>query len=174
MGLHGLADQAVVVEPKRSYEVGPFRFHFVPSVHSKLRLGFGIPFSGELTCDHLDEMTPQAYRCGQVWGICIEVGGARIYHQGSADLVEDEIVDRGVDLFLCGISGRRFTARYIERAVRALDPALVVPTHYDNFFQPLGAPPRFSFNVNLTGFAEEARAASRDLPVATLSIGAKV
>ncbi|MGN6106490.1 MAG: MBL fold metallo-hydrolase [Kofleriaceae bacterium] len=174
MGLHGLADRAVVVEPRRDYEVGPFRFHFVPSVHSRLQLGLGIPYSGEVTCDHLDELTPQAYRCGQVWGLAIEVGGARIYHQGSADLLEDEIVDRGVDVFLCGISGRRFTPRYVERIVRALDPKLVVPTHYDDFFQPLGEPTRFSFNVNLTGFADEARAVSRDLPVHTLEVGAPV
>ncbi|MBX3159528.1 MAG: MBL fold metallo-hydrolase [Deltaproteobacteria bacterium] len=173
MGLHGLYEQAVVVEAKRSYEVGPFRFHFVPSVHSRLQLGLGIPYSGELTCEHLDELTPQAYRCGQVWGIAIEVAGIKLYHQGSADLLEDEIVDRGVDVFLCGISGRRFTPRYIERIVRALDPKLVVPTHYDDFFVPLdaSAPPKFSFNVNVTAFAEEVRAASRDLPVHALSPG---
>ncbi len=174
LGVHGLADRAVVVEPKRTYEVGPFRFHFVPSVHSKLQLGLGIPYSGELTCDHADELIPQAYKCGQVWGIAIEVAGTRLYHQGSADLLEDEIVDRGVDVFLCGISGRRFTPRYVERIVRALDPKLVVATHYDNFFRPLEVEPRFSFNVNLTGFAEEARAASRDLPVHTLEIGQRV
>ncbi|HLL25978.1 MAG TPA: MBL fold metallo-hydrolase, partial [Kofleriaceae bacterium] len=102
MGLHGLADHATVVEPKRTYEVGPFKFHFVPSVHSKLQLGLGIPYSGELTCDHVDELIPQSYKCGQVWGIAIEVAGIRIYHQGSADLLEDEIIDRDVDLFLCG------------------------------------------------------------------------
>jgi L-ascorbate metabolism protein UlaG (beta-lactamase superfamily) len=173
LGLRGLAERAVVVEPHREYEVGPFRFHFVPSVHSKLQLGLGIPYSGELTCEHLDGLTPQAYRCGQVWGICIEVAGARLYHQGSADLVEDEIRDKGVDVFLCGVSGRRFTPRYVERIVRALEPKLIVPTHYDDFFRPLGrdAEPRFSFNVNLTGFADEVRTASRDLPIATLEIG---
>ena len=171
MQLHGLAEQAVIVEPKRSYEVGPFRFHFVPSVHSKLQLGLGIPYAGELTCEHVDGLTAQAYRCGQVWGLCIEVAGVRIYHQGSADVLEDEIVDRGVDLFLCGISGRRFTPRYLERVIRALDPALVVPTHYDNFFRPLDAPARFSFNVDLTGFADEMRAVSRELPVHTLAVG---
>jgi L-ascorbate metabolism protein UlaG (beta-lactamase superfamily) len=174
MGLYGLADYAVVVEPKRSYEVGPFRFHFVPSVHSKLQLGLGIPFSGELTCDHVDELIPQAYKCGQVWGLAIEVAGMRIYHQGSADLLEDEIIDRGVDMFLCGISGRRFTPRYIERAINALAPKLVVASHYDDFFRPLDEPQEFSFNVNLTGFADEAHAASRDVPVYTLEIGKQV
>jgi len=174
MKLHELAAQAVVVTPHRDYEVGPFRFHFVPSQHARLQLGLGIPYAGELTCEHVDELSPQRYRCGQVCGLHIEVAGTRIYHQGSADFVEDEIRDRGVDLFLCGISGRRFTPRYIERIVRALAPAQIIPTHYDDFFRPLDAPPRFSLNVNLTGFVDEVRRASRDLPVATLEIGAPI
>jgi L-ascorbate metabolism protein UlaG (beta-lactamase superfamily) len=171
MTLHGLAPQAVVVEPHRRYEVGPFRFHFVPSVHSKLQLGLAIPYAGEMTCEHVGGLTAQAYRCGQVWGVCVEVAGMRFYHQGSADLVEDEIRDAGVDVFLCGISGRRFTPRYVERIVRALRPNAIVPTHFDDFFQPLDRSPRFSFNVNLTGFADEVRAASRDLPVHVMEIG---
>jgi L-ascorbate metabolism protein UlaG (beta-lactamase superfamily) len=184
MKLHGLAAQTVVVVPHRDHEVGPFRFRFAPSRHSKLQLGLAVPYAGELTCDHVDELTPQRYRCGQVWGICIEVAGMRIYHQGSADLIEDEIRDRGVDLFLCGISGRRFTPRYVERIVRALRPQRIVPTHYDDFFRPLpdergpaaagdGAP-RFSLNVNLTGFADEVHRASRELPIATLEVGARI
>lgn len=171
MGLYGMAPQAVVVAAHQRYEVGPFRFHFVPSIHSKLQLGLGIPYSGELTCDHVDHLTPQAYKCGQVWGLCIEVAGIRIYHQGSADLLEDEIRDRDVDIFLCGISGRRFTPNYIARIVKALAPKTIVPTHYDNFFRPLEAQAEFSFNVNLTGFADEVRKASSDVPMHALDIG---
>jgi len=172
MRIHGLAGQAVVVAPHRDYEVGPFRFRFTPSRHSRLQLGLAVPYAGELTCEHVDELSPQRYRCGQVWGICVEVAGMRIYHQGSADLIEDEIRDRGVDLYLCGIAGRRFTPRYVERIVRALAPDRIVPAHYDDFFRPLDAPLRFSLNVDLTGFAEEVHRASRDVPVATLEIGA--
>ena len=164
---------SVEVTPHRDYEVGPFRFHFVPSQHSKLQLGLGIPYSGELTCEHVDELIPQAYCCGQVWGIHVEVAGVRFYHQGSADLIEDEILDHGVDYFLCGISGRRFTPRYIERVVARLKPGAVIPTHYDDFFRPLDEG-RFSFNVNLTGFADEVRAASRDLPLYVLPAGVTV
>src|SRR5262245_4140086 len=47
MKLYELQDQAVVVEPLRDYEVGPFKFHFVPSQHSKLQLGLRVPASGE-------------------------------------------------------------------------------------------------------------------------------
>jgi L-ascorbate metabolism protein UlaG (beta-lactamase superfamily) len=106
-----------------------------------------------------------------VWGICIEVAGVRFYHQGSADFVEDELRDRDVDVFLCGISGRRFTPKYVERIVRKLQPKLIVPTHFDDFFRPLDATPRFSFNVNLTGFADEVRAATRELPIAVMEVG---
>lgn len=171
MQLYRLGPQAVVVEAHRDYEVGPFRFHFVPSVHSKLALGLRIPYAGELTCDHLDELTPQAYRCGQVWGICIEVAGMRFYHQGSADLLEDEIRDRDVDVFLCGISGRRFTPKYVARIIKKLAPKMIVPTHYDDFFRPLDDKVQFSFNVNLTGFADEVRSASRDIPLHALELG---
>jgi L-ascorbate metabolism protein UlaG (beta-lactamase superfamily) len=173
MAVHGLGDQAITVAPHRDYEVGPFRFHFTPSVHSKLQLGLGIPYSGELTCEHLDDLTPRAFKCGQVWAIHIEVAGTRFYHQGSADLVESEINldDRGVDIFLCGISGRRFTQNYVRRIVRALEPKVIVPTHYDNFFRPLGDAMELSFNVNLTGFADEVHAASRNVPLHALDIG---
>ncbi|HEY5926210.1 MAG TPA: MBL fold metallo-hydrolase [Kofleriaceae bacterium] len=171
MNLYKLGDQAVIVEPHRDYEVGPFKFHFVPSQHSKLQLGLRVPFSGELTCDHVDHLTPQAYRCGQVWGIYIEVGGMRFYHQGSADFLEDELKVRDVDVFLCGISGRRFTPKYVERIVTKLAPNLIVPTHYDDFFRPLEGKLELSFNVNLTGFADEVRAASKDLPLHALELG---
>jgi L-ascorbate metabolism protein UlaG (beta-lactamase superfamily) len=174
MALHGLVERAVVVTPHCDYEIGPFRVHFVPSVHSKLQLGLGIPYAGELTCDHVDALTPQAYRCGQVWGIHVEVAGTRFYHQGSADLVEEEIRDAGVDIFLCGVSGRRFTRSYVDRIVRRLQPKVIVPTHYDDFFRPLGHPLELSFNVNLTGFADEVRAASRDLPIHTMEIGVPI
>src|SRR5262249_54902119 len=40
MRLHGLAHRAVEVEPGRWYELGPFTVTFIPSLHSKLLLGF--------------------------------------------------------------------------------------------------------------------------------------
>jgi hypothetical protein len=55
-----------------------------------------------------------------------------------------------------------------------LQPARIVPTHCDDFFRPLDAPARFSFNVNLTGFADEVRHASRDLSIAMLDVGVRV
>jgi L-ascorbate metabolism protein UlaG (beta-lactamase superfamily) len=171
MRLHGLAAQAVEVTPYTPYELGPFVVTFVPSAHSALAAGLWVPSDGELSCEHLDELTPQAYRCGQVWGLHIAVAGVTFYHQGSANLVDDAIRHRGVDYFLCGIAGRRFTDRYLPRILRALEPRVVVPMHYDDFFTPLGQPLGFSLNVNLAGFADEVGRVSRDFELRTLGLG---
>ena len=97
----------------QTYELGPFEVSFTPSVHSKLLLGLAVPYDGELTCEHLDALSPGAYRCGQVWGISIAVAGLRFYHQGSANLIDEAIKERDVDVFLAGVAGRGFTERLL-------------------------------------------------------------
>jgi L-ascorbate metabolism protein UlaG (beta-lactamase superfamily) len=168
MGLHGLAEQAVEVEPYRTYELGPFEVSFTPSVHSRLLLGLAVPFDGALTCEHLDALSPNAYRCGRVWGISIAVAGVRLYHQGSANLIDDAIRERGVDVFLAGVAGRGFTEDYWKRILPRLEPRVVVPTHYDNFFRPLGARMEFVSNVRLCELPDEIGAVSADIEVAAL------
>jgi L-ascorbate metabolism protein UlaG (beta-lactamase superfamily) len=168
MALHGLREQAVEVQPYKTYELGPFTVSFTPSLHSKLVLGLAVPFDGELTCDHLEGLSPSAYRCGPVWGIRIEVAGVSFYHQGSANLIDDAIRTPDVDFFLAGVAGRGFTKDYWQRILRRLQPRAVVPTHYDDFFRPLTEPMGFSLNVNLARVPEEVAAVSGDFTVAAL------
>jgi L-ascorbate metabolism protein UlaG (beta-lactamase superfamily) len=150
--------------------MGPFEVTFVESVHSKLAAGLWVPFDGELSCDQLDDLRGSAYRCGQVYGIHIRVAGATFYHQGSADCLDDRVVHRSVDYFLCGIAGRGFTPRYVPRILGLLSPRVVIPHHFDDFFRPLDGKMGFSLNVNLGGFVEEVRRVSADFTVRTLPI----
>lgn len=168
MGLYGLEHRTVEVAPRDPYELGPFTVRFFPSLHSKLLLGYKVPFDGALSCEHLDALSPAAYKCGAVYGIHIEVAGATLYHQGSANLIDDEVPTGGVDLFLAGIAGRSFTERYWPRILRRLEPKVVVANHFDDFFRPLDAPLGFSTNVNLAGLPDEIDAVSRDIEVAAL------
>lgn len=168
MGLHGLARQAVEVRPYRTYELGPFEVSFTPSAHSKLLLGLAVPYDGELSCESLDALCPSAYRCGQVWGISIAVAGVRFYHQGSANLVDEAVRERGVDVFLAGVAGRSFTERYWRRILPLLQPRAVVPTHYDNFFRPLDDDLEFVANAQLAALPEEIAAVSEGIEVAAL------
>jgi L-ascorbate metabolism protein UlaG (beta-lactamase superfamily) len=174
MRLHGLGELAVEVDPYRTYEVGPFDVTFVPSAHSKLLLGLAVPFPGELTCEQLDGLSPGAYRCGQVWGIHIAVAGITLYHQGSADLIDDAVRHRGVDVFLAGIAGRNFTEQYWERILPRLDPATVVPTHYDDFFVPLGDDLELMGNARMAELGDEVAGVSGDARVRALPRLARV
>jgi L-ascorbate metabolism protein UlaG (beta-lactamase superfamily) len=168
MALHGLAEQPVEVEPYRTYELGPFEVSFTPSAHSKLLLGLKVPYDGALTCEHLDGLSPGAYRCGQVWGISIKVAGATLYHQGSAELVDEAVRERGVDVFLAGVAGRGFTRDYWKRILPLLEPRTIVPTHYDNFFRPLGSDLEFVTAAKLSELPEEIGAVASDIELAAL------
>jgi L-ascorbate metabolism protein UlaG (beta-lactamase superfamily) len=167
MRLHGL--DGVEVEPGKAYELGPFVARFTPSRHSKLVFGRKVPFDGPLTCDDLHGLSPGAYKCGAVYGIRIDVAGISLYHQGSANL-DDAALDRQpVDVFLAGVSGRQVTPRYWERILPKLDPRVIVPTHYDDFFAPLGRSLKMFRGVKLAEVPEEVRAVARDVTVAALS-----
>jgi L-ascorbate metabolism protein UlaG (beta-lactamase superfamily) len=169
MQLHGLGHLSVRVEVGRRYELGPFEVTFVRSRHSKLLFGLRVPSEGELTCDQLDGLSAGQFRCGEVYGIHIRVAGATFYHQGSADIIEENVFDHSVDFFLAGIAGRGFTRDYTARALRTLAPSVIIPHHYDNFFLPLQGPMGFSLNVNFGGFVEEVARVSRDFMVRTLT-----
>ncbi len=168
MRLHGVGDLAVEVVAHQRYELGPFVVRFVPSRHSKLLFGRKVPMDGELTCEHLDGLAPGRYKCGSVYGIRIDVAGASLYHQGSADLNDSELRDGPVDVFLAGVAGRGVTPHYWERILPKLDPRIVVPTHYDNFFSPLGRPQDFIRRVRLAEVPREVRQVARDAQVAAM------
>jgi L-ascorbate metabolism protein UlaG (beta-lactamase superfamily) len=168
MRLHGLQEQAVEVATHRPYELGPFVVTFIPSRHSKLLFGRKVPMDGPLTCDHLDGLAPGRYKCGAVYGIRIEVAGISIYHQGSADLLDAELQHQPVDVFLAGVAGRQVTPRYWERVLPKLDPRYVVPTHYDNFFSPLGKNLDMVRKVALTDVPDEVHRVAGDAQVAAL------
>jgi L-ascorbate metabolism protein UlaG (beta-lactamase superfamily) len=73
-----------------------------------------------------------------------------------------------VDVFLAGVAGREVTPRYWQRILPRLDPRVIVPTHYDDFFAPLGGAEAFVRRVNLAGLSSEIAAASGDATVAAL------
>jgi L-ascorbate metabolism protein UlaG (beta-lactamase superfamily) len=76
--------------------------------------------------------------------------------------------ERDVDVFLAGVAGRNFTDDYWQRIIPRLDPKVVVPTHYDNFFRPLGQRLEFVSDVRLSALPEEIGAVSGDLEIAAI------
>lgn len=137
---HGLSDaQLVSVEPTaggaaQEAEVGPFRLRFWPSAHSSFLFG-RIPFPGDIAdCTDVPLRT-EGYRCGAVFGAEIEVGGRRLFHVGSAELVEAGWRVAPVDLVLACVAGWTSSDRYPERLAAALAPGAVLLHHWDNFLR---------------------------------------
>src|SRR5262249_15563779 len=137
---HGLPEaQLECVEPASGggpceAEVGPFRLRFWPSAHSALLFG-RVPFPGEIADCSDVPMRTQAYRCGAVFAVEIEAGGRRLFHVGSAELVERRWRVGPVDLVLACVAGWTTTERYPERLVAALSPGAVLLHHWDNFLR---------------------------------------
>ena len=76
--------------------------------------------------------------------------------------------DGPVDVFLAGVAGRSFTPRFWERILPRLDPRIVVPTHYDDFFAPLGRGLEFVRQVRFAELPGEIAAVSGAARVAAL------
>ncbi len=139
--LSGVAEERVVDveegarrEPMRA-EVGPFELRFVPSCHSAFALG-RIPWPGDISDCEQVPLAMSHYRCGAVFGVDIRVAGKRLYHLGSADLL-DGMPERGVDLLLMCVAGWTTTERFVPRVMGALRPGAILLSHWDDFFSPI-------------------------------------
>ena len=116
-------------------EVGPFALRFVPSAHSALLLG-RVPFPGDIAdCDQVP-LRAQGYRCGAVFGVEIRVAGLRLYHLGSANLLDAHGVP-DVDLLLMCVAGWTTTANFVDRVLGAFAPRAILLSHWDDFFRPM-------------------------------------
>lgn len=82
------------------------------------------------------------WRLGTPLAYLIEVGGKRIYVE-SGGVVGNPPSVTGVDLAIVGAAVGDGKGRYVE-AVQALSPRFVLPSHQDNFFNPLESGFHFS------------------------------
>jgi L-ascorbate metabolism protein UlaG (beta-lactamase superfamily) len=122
-------------------QIGPFQLRFVPSIHSSLLL-HSVPFPGEISAISTLPSRLYQYRCGSVYCFDIRVAGRRIYHLGSAELLEMHTDGSVVDLLLLCAAGWRSTSHFVPRVLRALAPRKVILSHWDDFTRPLDKPVR--------------------------------
>ncbi len=171
----GLPDtQLECVEPEaggapREAAVGPFRLRFWPSAHSAFFFG-RVPLPGDIADCTDVPMRTEAYRCGAVFGAEIEVGGRRLFHVGSAELVEQRWRVAPVDLALACVAGWTTTERYPERLVAALSPGAVLLHHWDNFLHNIDLTARALPAMRFAALVDRLDAAAPRLPVGALPL----
>ncbi len=150
-------DQLVQVPPSGAIvRFGDVEVRFVPSKHGRIALG-RVPFPGEVHAPPRLPARAWHYKMGGAFGIVMNAAGVRVYHNGSADLVDAELEGERADVLLVGLAGRQATRDYLKRLVGALSPDVIVPTHHDAFFAPLEAGFHTIPGMDIDGFVSEAR-----------------
>ena len=167
------SEQIEACGERRIVDVGPFKITLVPSLHSKLVFGSSVPYPGEIPCSCELPIRGRHYRCGDVFSFAVEVSGRCIYHVGTANLLDDEIRHRDVDLLLVCAAGRHSTERFMERALSRLRPRAVMPMHYDNLFRPFDAEMRMLPLIRFGRLTDDIWAFDRDISVQTLRLGGR-
>lgn len=150
-------------------EVGPFRLRFWPSAHSAFLLG-RVPFPGDIADCTDVPLRASGYRCGAVFGAEIEVAGRRLFHVGSAELVEQGWRVRNIDLALACVAGWTTTERYPERLATALSPAAVLLHHWDNFLRGIDRGARALPAMQMPALADRLARAAPGIRIGTLPL----
>jgi L-ascorbate metabolism protein UlaG (beta-lactamase superfamily) len=166
--------QIVECRGGEEFELGPFRVRLVPSEHSRFGLGGKVPFDGHIPCSCEVPMRGRDYRVGDMFGIAIRVGDHTRYHTGSANLVDDEIRERDVDVALVCIAARFATDRFVSRILGRLTPRIIVPTHYDNFFRPAERSMKLLPRTAFEEFVDDVSGFSREITLGTLELDGSV
>jgi len=155
---HGVSEAQLVEIPPHGdrVTVGDIEVRFVPSKHGKIALG-RVPFDGVVTRAPRLPARMWHYKMGGAFGIVMNAAGVRIYHNGSADLVDAELDGERADILLVGLAGRQATRDYLKRLIGALSPEIIAPTHHDAFFAPLESGFHTIPGMDIDGFVSEAR-----------------
>jgi len=144
-------NQLVEFKANETYKVGDFTIKVIPSLHSKPTI-----INNDLG-QTIDEPLRQParlrdYKEGGSYDFYVEHQGKRYMIRPSFNYIKGQMDGYKADVLFLGVAGlqkadaeteRTFYAETIEK----LEPKLVIPLHWDNFFSPLTKPiigmPRF-------------------------------
>jgi L-ascorbate metabolism protein UlaG (beta-lactamase superfamily) len=154
-------EQLLTVRGGEDYDFGSFSLKVIPSIHSPLDhkhyfssavapLGLKAPLT-------LEQIHPE----GGTLAYLIRFHGHQILAFGGMNYIEREITGLKPDVALVGAGGsRKEIYDYCGRLMRGLGyPAIVIPTHWDNFLAPYGASQQPALDA-LQSFVREIEAAS--------------
>ncbi|MGB7845023.1 MAG: MBL fold metallo-hydrolase [Candidatus Acidiferrum sp.] len=134
-------EQLITVRGGEDYEFGSFSLKVIPSIHSPLDhkhyFSSATAPAGMKAPLTLEQIHPE----GGTLAYLIRFHGHQILAFGGMNYIEREIMGLEPDVALIGAAAsRREIYDYSSRLMRDLHfPAIVLPTHWDNFLAPYGA-----------------------------------
>ncbi len=135
-----------VVTADKFLQIGEAKVEVLKATHDRI-LG-QIPYPGHLSGVVPAPQRARDWRVGEPLAFLIEIGGKRIYiESGGMGRNMPSSKAKEVDLAILGVAVTDSQYRYPE-AVKFLCPRYVLPSHQDNFFEPMDQGFKFSPTAN--------------------------
>jgi L-ascorbate metabolism protein UlaG (beta-lactamase superfamily) len=122
------------VQPGDVRRIGPWTIRVLAAQHDRL-FGDSPPYPGERLVPGPPPVKPSDWVLGEPLAFLIEASGQRIYID-SGGLPGVQPPAEPVDLAIVGVALPDSRRRFAD-AIRRLHPRYVLPSHQDDFFQPL-------------------------------------
>ncbi len=168
---HGVPeDQTQLFAFGATVTVGKFRITAIESVHGAPLFGRE-PYPGVISEPVPLDAKPNQYRTGKSYSYIIEHPELAMISHGYGYVPQDKYRGRKVDYLLLTIAGRRDYDDFLDELLAVIQTDAIVPTHFDNFFRPLGKPIKAGPTVNFRKFVRAVEARPEPLLLQTFPIG---
>lgn len=131
------ASQRRAVRPGDVLRVGDIEVEVVESRHSSMPTQ--ALAGGPMAPDAKLPLRFLEYKNGDVFGFLIRWRGRSLYHNGSAEFVEEGLGGSRAETVLFCVSGWTSTPGVWKRVYDTMKPAVIMPMHHDDFFKPFEA-----------------------------------
>lgn len=137
-------ENLVEFKANETYEVGSFRITVIPSLHSRPTI-----LNNDLG-ETIDEPLKQParlrdYKEGGSYDFYVEAHGKKYMIRPSFNYIEHQMDGYQADVLFLGVAGlakadEETEKNFFRETVEKLQPELIIPVHWDNFFSSLRKP----------------------------------
>lgn len=143
VALGGGIDEARIhcYEDSMAYAVGAYRIRVLPSVHS-IAHWYNNDLGQTIDKPLVQPAPKKAYKEGGSFDFLVEHSGKKYLIRPSYNYLEGELDGIRADVLFLGIAGLskdtpERKAKFYAETLDKVQPSLVIPVHWDNFFTPL-------------------------------------
>ena len=137
-------DKLVQFAANETYQVGGYSIKVIPSIHSKptiLNNDLGQTIDAPLR----QPARLRDYKEGGSYDFYVEAGNKKIMIRPSFNYIKGQMDGYQADVLFLGVAGlqkadEKTERVFFEETIEKLQPKLVIPVHWDNFFSPLTKP----------------------------------
>lgn len=129
------ADQTQVVKPGERLTLGTFTVDVRSSRHTDIA-GISQPMGGVVAAD-AGPLWFWQFALDETFAFRLEANGTSIWFHPTSTFAKGEIGSPAAATLIVGVTGEKQTREKIDMLLAEAKPVRVLPTHYDNFFQPM-------------------------------------